>query len=141
MTGVNRGLAPSNDHGDLVGDGRDLPATWAEVGRDNVASWRASGLDGDRTYFYGTFPASASAIINLGEVVVHGWDLATAMAQPFAGDPELATLVYGLYSVVPLDEQATRLHHARVGADRGDRRNGSRDRRQRLAAHRLFDLM
>lgn len=103
MTGVNRGSAPDVDAGDLVGDGRSLAATWAEVAADNVASWRESGLDGERTYFYGTFPARASAVINLGEVVVHSWDLAMAMGRPAPLDPALAALVYELYSWAPLD--------------------------------------
>jgi uncharacterized protein (TIGR03086 family) len=103
MTEVNRGLRSGNDHGDFVGDGGALAATWHETARDNVASWRDSGLDGDRTFFYGTFPAKASVLINLGEVLVHSWDLARATAQGFVLDSELAALVHGLYSSVPLE--------------------------------------
>jgi uncharacterized protein (TIGR03086 family) len=103
MTAVNRGSAIGNDRGDLVGDGDALASTWHEIARDNVASWRESGLDGERTYFYGTFPAQASVLINLGEVLVHSWDIARANGQPFSLDPELAGLVYGLYSSIPLD--------------------------------------
>ncbi len=103
MTRVNQGQAAGNDHGDLVGDGGTLVATWAEVARENVASWRESGLEGDRTYFYGTFPSPASAIINLGEVVVHTWDLAMAIGRPAPVDPALAALVHQLYASVPLD--------------------------------------
>lgn len=78
-------------------------STWTGVAASNVASWRESGLEGDRTYFYGTFPAGASAVINLGEVVVHTWDLAMALGRPAPKDPGLATLAYELYSYVPLD--------------------------------------
>jgi uncharacterized protein (TIGR03086 family) len=102
MTGVNRGRTGSHDHSDLVGSG-DLIDTWQGVGRDNVASWRESGLDGDRTYFYGTFPATASVVINLGEVLVHNWDLASATGQAYPVDPDVAALVLGLYQAVPLD--------------------------------------
>src|SRR3954453_10805521 len=55
MTRVNQGQTAGNEHGDLVGDGSGLMATWAVIGSENVASWRDSGLTGDRTYFYGTF--------------------------------------------------------------------------------------
>jgi uncharacterized protein (TIGR03086 family) len=103
MTDVNRARSGSNDRGDLVGEGDNLVETWRETGRDNVASWRESGVDGERAYFYGTFPARAAVLINLGEVVVHTWDLARASGQEFALDPELAALVHQLYSSVPLE--------------------------------------
>jgi uncharacterized protein (TIGR03086 family) len=103
MTDVNRGLPSGNDHGDLVRDGDALVVTWHETGRDNVESWRESGLDGDRTYFYGTFPARACVLINLGEVLVHSWDLARATGKDFDLDPDLAALVHGLYSAIPLE--------------------------------------
>lgn len=103
MTLVNQGKPSSSDHGDFVGDGAGLRETWARLGRENVDSWRASGLDGERAYFYGTFPASASAVINLGEVLVHTWDLAQGVGVDFEPDPELASLVHGLYAAIPLD--------------------------------------
>jgi uncharacterized protein (TIGR03086 family) len=103
MTLVNAGEDASNERGDFVGEGHELADTWARVGEENVASWRASGLEGDRTYFYGTFPGAASAVINLGEVLVHSWDLARGIGVEFAIDPELATMVHGLYAAVPLD--------------------------------------
>jgi uncharacterized protein (TIGR03086 family) len=103
MTLVNQGEQADNDRGDLVGDGTGLSETWARVGEENIASWRASGLDGSRTYFYGTFPAHASAVINLGEVLVHTWDLARGIDVDFDVDPEQAALVHGLYAAIPLD--------------------------------------
>ncbi|MCW2800335.1 MAG: hypothetical protein JWQ70_1807 [Aeromicrobium sp.] len=103
MTLVNQGEPSGNDRGDLVGDAHDLSAIWAQLGKENVASWRSSGLEGERAYFYGTFPAGASAAINIGEVLVHTWDLAQALGIDFELDPELVTPVYGLYSSFPLD--------------------------------------
>jgi uncharacterized protein (TIGR03086 family) len=103
MTLVNEGETASNDRGDLVGDGAGLSETWDKLGEENIASWRASGLEGKRTYFYGTFPAGASAVINLGEVLVHTWDLARGIDVDFQVDPEQATLVHGLYAAIPLD--------------------------------------
>lgn len=101
MTEANRGKAGSNERGDVLGS---TPAeTWLAIGRDNVASWCARGLDGDRVYVYGTFPGQASILINLGEVLIHNWDLAVATRQLYTLDPELAELVYGLYSSIPLD--------------------------------------
>lgn len=103
MTLVNQGEASGNDRGDLVGDGIGLSETWAKIGDENIASWRASGLEGERAYFYGTFPAAASAVINLGEVLVHSWDLARGIGVEFELDPEQAALVHGLYAAIPLD--------------------------------------
>lgn len=103
MTLVNQGRTAGNDRGDLVGDGTGLGETWAKLGKENIASWRGSGLDGTRTYFYGTFPAGASAVINLGEVLVHTWDLARGIDADFELDPEQAALVHGLYAAIPLD--------------------------------------
>jgi uncharacterized protein (TIGR03086 family) len=106
MTRVNGGQpGGTDDHGDLVGDGLALGALWDELGRANVASWREAGLQGDRAYFYGTFPAAAAAISNLGEVLLHSWDLAQATGRGYVIDPDLAALVYGLYSAVPLDDK------------------------------------
>lgn len=103
MTLVNEGEPSGNDRGDLVGDGHGLGESWTQLGKENVASWRSSGLGGERAYFYGTFPAAASAAINVGEVLVHTWDLARALDVDFELDPQLATIVYGLYSSFPLD--------------------------------------
>jgi uncharacterized protein (TIGR03086 family) len=105
MTRVNGGQpGGTDDHGDLVGDGLALGTVWDELGRDNVASWRDAGLEGDRAYFYGTFPAGAAVVSNLGEVLVHSWDVARTTGHDYTVDPELAALVYGLYSAVPLDD-------------------------------------
>ncbi|HEY1652929.1 MAG TPA: TIGR03086 family metal-binding protein [Acidimicrobiales bacterium] len=105
MTQVNRGQpGGTDDHGDLVGDGTALGSLWDDMARDNVASWREAGLVGDRAYFYGTFPAGAAVIVNLSEIIVHSWDAARATGRDYVIDPDLAALVYGLYSMVPLDD-------------------------------------
>jgi uncharacterized protein (TIGR03086 family) len=101
MTEANRGAAGSNDRGDVLG--HETAAVWAAIGRDNVTSWRESGVEGDRAYAYGTFPAHSAVLINLGEVLVHNWDLAAATGQPCTLDPAQAELVYALYSSFPLD--------------------------------------
>lgn len=103
MTDANRGVAGSNERGDLIGQGDGL-AIWESIGTDNVASWREGGLEGERTYVYGTFPASVGVVVNLGEVLVHHWDLAAATGQPRDLDPELSATVFGLYNAMPLDQ-------------------------------------
>jgi uncharacterized protein (TIGR03086 family) len=103
MTEANRGVAGSNERGDLVGQ-CDARTTWQTIGKQNVASWRERGLDGDRAYSYGTFPATVGVVINLGEVLVHNWDVATAIGQPCELDPELSAIVFGLYNAMPLEQ-------------------------------------
>lgn len=102
MTEANRGVAGSNERGDLISQG-DARTVWETIGRDNVDSWREAGLDGDRSYVYGTFSASVGVVINLGEVLVHYWDLAKGTGQSCELDPELWATVYGLYRAMPLD--------------------------------------
>ena len=103
MTEANRGVAGSNERGDLVGTS-DALSRWQAIGTENVASWREHGIGGNRSYVYGTFPATVGVVINLGEVLVHSWDLATATGQPCALDPELSATVFGLYNAMPLEQ-------------------------------------
>jgi uncharacterized protein (TIGR03086 family) len=110
MTEVNSGEPSKAFHGDLVGDGTGLVATWEILAERNVSSWRTSGLDGDRAYFYATVPATAGVVINLGEVLVHSWDLAQAVGKRYDIDAELAGQVYGLYSAIPLDDMRASGH-------------------------------
>jgi uncharacterized protein (TIGR03086 family) len=116
MTLANRGQATGLDHGDLVGDGSDLADTWQTTARENVESWRDGDLAGERTYPYGTFPADVAVVINLGEVLLHNWDLAHATGRNYVLDDELATPVHDLYTSVPLDEKRA---HGVFGPDLG----------------------
>jgi uncharacterized protein (TIGR03086 family) len=103
FTLVNAGRKVGPDAGDLVSD--DAIAAVATMRKDNVSSWNApGGLDGDRTYPFGTFPAPAALLVNLTEVVVHAWDLARATDQDATIDPTMATTLWRFWSAVPLDE-------------------------------------
>ncbi|HJR24828.1 MAG TPA: TIGR03086 family metal-binding protein [Acidimicrobiales bacterium] len=103
FTLVNQGEVLGEDAGDVVGD--DPAKACAELATANVASWRApGGLEGDRTYPFGTFPAPAALMVNVGEIAVHGWDVAKATGQEATIDPEVAGLLYEFYSSVPLDD-------------------------------------
>lgn len=103
FTLVNRGETVGEHAGDVIGD--DLVGAIAQVSRENVDAWRQpDALEGDRTYPFGTFPAQAALMINLGEVALHAWDLAKATGQDASMDPQVASLLYGFYSQVPMDE-------------------------------------
>ena len=81
FTLVNAGQTAGEDAGDLVGD--DPMGALERTRAANLSSWREPGaLDGERAYPWGTFPAGVGLLINVGEVALHGWDLATAISQP-----------------------------------------------------------
>jgi uncharacterized protein (TIGR03086 family) len=88
---------------DVLGDA-DPAAALARVGRANVDSWgRDDALSGECVLPFGTFPAVATYLINLGEIVVHGWDVAVASGQQASFDDDLATMVLGFYAHAPMD--------------------------------------
>jgi uncharacterized protein (TIGR03086 family) len=71
----------------------------------NLASWRGSNaLDGERAFPFGTFPAPMALLINVGEIAVHGWDLAKSTGQDATIDPDVAELLLDFYRSIPLDE-------------------------------------
>jgi uncharacterized protein (TIGR03086 family) len=97
-----QGIGPT-DAGDVVAGG--VSAAVAKLAPANVGAWRVPGaLDGERTYPFGTVPAGVGLVINLGEVAVHGWDLAQASGQKAEIDPEAAEIMWGLYSQSPMDQ-------------------------------------
>jgi uncharacterized protein (TIGR03086 family) len=87
-------MGPSGDASQLAGDWRasipqqleGLAAAWREP-----AAWdgmtRVAGLD---------MPGSVVGIVALGELVVHGWDLAGAIGQPFDADPDTLVPLHDL---------------------------------------------
>jgi uncharacterized protein (TIGR03086 family) len=79
-----------------------LSESWADAAAANIDSWRQAGLSGERTYPFGTFPAEMAAILNLGEVLVHTWDLAVATGQELTLDPRLATIVDSMYRSIDM---------------------------------------
>ena len=100
---VNDGQVAGEDQGDVASD--DPVGAVARTAEVNLASWRAAGaLEGERTYPWGTFPAGAGLLINLGEIAVHAWDLAQATGKRATIDEDTAWLVYDLYANVPMDD-------------------------------------
>jgi uncharacterized protein (TIGR03086 family) len=102
FTLANQGQAAGEDAGDLVGD--DPQAALSEAAAANLASWRQPGaFEGERTFPFGTFPAPAAALLNLEEIVVHTWDIATAIGQDTTIDPTIAEMLYEFLGAIPLD--------------------------------------
>lgn len=115
QTEVNHGLPSNADHGDLLSEG--VLATWSRVAAANVASWREVGVEGERTYFYGTFPAPVALASNIAEVVVHNWDLATALGRPVTADPAHAEIAWGLWSACPVERLDALRAHGQFAAE------------------------
>ena len=103
FTLVNQGQAADEDAGDVIGDDASLAVTAAA--KENLASWRQPGaFEGDRSYVFGTFPATGAAMLNLGEVVVHNWDVAKATGQALVIDPAVGQMIYDWGVSNPLDD-------------------------------------
>jgi uncharacterized protein (TIGR03086 family) len=103
LTLGNQGQPADEDTGDMIGDDPGLAVRAAA--KENLAGWRQPGaLEGDRSYFFGTFPATGAALLNLGEVVVHNWDVAKATGRELVIDPAMGQMVYDWGLSVPLDE-------------------------------------
>ena len=113
FTLVNQGETVGEDAGGIGDD--SAVAALANAAEANVASWRTPGaFDGDRTFPFGTFPADAAAMMNLSEVIVHTWDIATALGTDATIDPPLAEMVYAFYQPLSLDPYRA---HGAFGAE------------------------
>jgi uncharacterized protein (TIGR03086 family) len=74
-----------------------------------VAAWAEPGaLQGETGLAGGSSPAPLIATMIVGELVVHGWDLARATGQELAVAPEVAEVTHA--GVVDFAEQAREYH-------------------------------
>jgi uncharacterized protein (TIGR03086 family) len=102
FTLVNHGRAVGEDARGIAGG--DPKTALTDAAAANAASWRAPGaFDGDRAFPFGTFPADAAAMMNLSEVVVHTWDVATALGADATMDPSAAAMLDDFYGGISLD--------------------------------------
>src|ERR1044071_6554520 len=86
FTLVNQGQSVGQYGGELVGD--DLGKACAELAAANAAPRGGpGGVEGERPYPFGSFPAAAAVVVNVGEIAVHGWDLAKSTGQESTIDP------------------------------------------------------
>jgi uncharacterized protein (TIGR03086 family) len=115
------------NQGQLVGEDErgianaDPVTALTEAANANAASWRLPGaFDGSRNFPFGTFAADAAAMMNLAEVVVHTWDIATALGVDNTIDPGVATMLDNFYRPISLDPYRAHGAYAaevRVGSD------------------------
>ena len=103
FTLVNQGQPADEDAGDVIGDDASLAV--AAAAKENLASWRQPGaFEGDRSYFFGIFPAAGAAMLNLGEVAIHNWDVAKGTGQELVIDPAVGQMVYDWCVSIPLED-------------------------------------
>lgn len=103
FTRVNAGELVGEDAGDVVGD--DAISAVARTAAANLDAWCApAALEGVRVYPWGTFPAPVGLVINVSEVALHSWDVATAAGQARELDADVAQVVFDLYRQIPLDD-------------------------------------
>jgi uncharacterized protein (TIGR03086 family) len=69
----------------------DLGASYARSAETAVAAWQTPGaLERTLKLPMGEMPAAMALTINLGDQLLHTWDLARALSRPYAMDPESA---------------------------------------------------
>jgi uncharacterized protein (TIGR03086 family) len=77
----------------------DMVATYTAAATTNRAAWQrcneATGLDTMITLPFGTVPAAMSVNLNVIDVLVHGWDLATAVGLPDELPEDVANFALG----------------------------------------------
>src|SRR5437763_389740 len=61
-----------------------------------------------------TFSADAAAMMNLSEVIVHTWDIATALGADATIEPAVAEMLYQFYRPMSLDPYRA---HGAFGAE------------------------
>lgn len=76
----------------------ELVATWREPAAWQGTTW-AGGLN---------LPGAQAGLVALDELVLHGWDLATALGRDYQCDPAAAEALHGFVSAVPDDPEARR---------------------------------
>ncbi len=79
-------------------DAAELDPNWRTVVPQRLAAlaeaWRdEAAWSGEAEAGGVVSPAGITAHFALDEVIVHGWDLASATGQPYTGDPELLAIV------------------------------------------------
>jgi uncharacterized protein (TIGR03086 family) len=110
---VNEGRAVGEDVATVGAEGPE--AALAAAATANLASWRSPGaFDGARAFPFGTFPADAAVMMNLSEVTVHTWDIATALGADTTMDPEVAKMLDEFYGAISLDPYRA---HGAFGAE------------------------
>jgi uncharacterized protein (TIGR03086 family) len=102
FTLVNQGQPADEDTGEVIGDDASLAV--AAAAKENLATWRQPGaFEGERSYYFGTFPATGAAMFNLEEVFVHNWDVAKATGQELVIDSAVGQMIYDWGVSMPLD--------------------------------------
>jgi uncharacterized protein (TIGR03086 family) len=79
---------------DFAGD--DPPGAFATLAAASLAAWRQPGaLDGALALAFGETPAQVAVFLNLGDSLLHGWDVAVATGQDPALPEAPAELMLG----------------------------------------------
>jgi uncharacterized protein (TIGR03086 family) len=95
---------PLTEDTDITATG-DWPETLAHQLNEAAVAWSTPGAtEGDTGLAGGSMPAKMIAMMMVGELVVHGWDLARATGQPIETDPATVETVHEM--ATSMGEQA-----------------------------------
>ena len=96
-----------NEHNERAGSGdaSRLSDDWrTRIPRDLTAlaaAWRAPGAWAGMTRIAGDdSPAEVVGLVAADELVVHGWDVARAMGQPYDAEPEMVEAARGFLAMI-----------------------------------------
>jgi uncharacterized protein (TIGR03086 family) len=81
--------------GDFLGD--DWDAAFGRAAARNLAGWRRPGvLDGTLAMPFGEVPAAVGVYLNLGDALLHGWDVGVGSGQdaPLPDEPAAMMLEF-----------------------------------------------
>jgi len=91
FTAMATGGRYQKDDSDVIGD--DWVGAYGKAADALLEAWRSEGaLDRTVQLPFGERPATWSVGQQVADLVVHGWDIATATGQPTELDPELGQL-------------------------------------------------
>ncbi len=98
----------------------DWPDTLAAQLDRAVAAWSEPGAtDGDTGLAGGSMPARMIAMMMVGELVVHGWDLARATGQRIGTDEEVLATVHEMAAAMGPQGREMGAFGAEVGVPEG----------------------
>jgi uncharacterized protein (TIGR03086 family) len=92
---ISGGQLPAGDAPDIVGGGAEPAPTYRQAADLSLSAWRQDGsFDRSYQFPFGEIPANYAFGIQMGETLVHGWDLANATGQSYEPDDDVVSAVY-----------------------------------------------
>ena len=89
---LGNGLPAATAPSELTPEDDDWLGTWQSLIDQTAAAWPQLDPDGQSVVPWATIPTSQAAAIYTSEVLVHTWDMAVSIGEPFAPDDALVAM-------------------------------------------------